>query len=127
MSSRLLGDIDADNKLTISDAVTFQKYLMNKAELTEVQFITADIDLNTYIDVFDLTLLRQRLTTQTEEKEKSTFLAVSEYCQHPDYPTGCESAALYILLKYYNVNVTMEQIVNKLPKGPLPPDFATCP
>lgn len=120
MSSRLLGDIDADNKLTISDAVTFQKYLMNKAELTEVQFITADMDLNTYIDVFDLTLLRQRLTTKTEEKEKSTFLAVSEYCQHPDYPTGCESAALYILLKYYNVNVTMEQIVNKLPKGPLP-------
>lgn len=48
------------------------------------------------------------------------MLSVMEYSQHPDYPTGCESAALYILLKYYNVNVTMEEIVNALPKGPTP-------
>ena len=48
------------------------------------------------------------------------MLDVMEYNQHPDYPTGCESAALYMLLKYYNVDVTMEQIVTALPKGPLP-------
>lgn len=40
--------------------------------------------------------------------------------QHPDYPTGCESVALYILLKYYNLDVTVEDIIEILPKGPLP-------
>lgn len=50
----------------------------------------------------------------------SVMLSVMEYNQHPTYPTGCESAALYILLQYYKVNVTMEDIVSVLPKGPLP-------
>ena len=50
----------------------------------------------------------------------SVMLQAMQFNQHPNYPTGCESAALYILLKYYNVNVTMEQIVNALPKGPVP-------
>ena len=40
--------------------------------------------------------------------------------QYPNYPTGCESIALLILLRYYNVDVTAEQIVNILPKGSLP-------
>ncbi len=40
--------------------------------------------------------------------------------QHPDYPTGCESIALYMLLKYYETEVTPAQIVDSLPKGSLP-------
>ena len=48
------------------------------------------------------------------------MLDVAEYCQYPDYPTGCECASLYMLLKYYDVDVTMEEIVNALPKGPKP-------
>ena len=40
--------------------------------------------------------------------------------QFPDYPVGCESVALYTLLKYYNVNVTIEDIVNRLKKGEKP-------
>ena len=51
---------------------------------------------------------------------KSVVLTVPECCQHPDYPTGCESAALYMLLRYYDVDVTMEQIVETLKKGPVP-------
>ncbi len=51
---------------------------------------------------------------------KTITLEVQEYNQHPNYPTGCESASLYMLLKYYNVDVTMEEIVEKLEKGPLP-------
>lgn len=48
------------------------------------------------------------------------MLTVPEYNQHPDYPTGCESASLYMLLRYYGVDVTMEDIVDSLKKGPLP-------
>jgi len=34
--------------------------------------------------------------------------------QYPNYPSGCESISLLILLKYAGVNVTAEQIVAKL-------------
>lgn len=40
--------------------------------------------------------------------------------QHPNYPTGCESVALYILLRYYNVNVSIDDIISSIPKGDLP-------
>lgn len=40
--------------------------------------------------------------------------------QKPDYPTGCESVALYTLLKYYNINVTVDNIIDKLNKGEKP-------
>ena len=40
--------------------------------------------------------------------------------QYPDYPVGCESVALYTLLKYYDVDVTVEDIINKLKKGERP-------
>lgn len=48
---------------------------------------------------------------------------IIEYNQYPDYPTGCECASLYILLKYYGVDVTMQKIVFNLPKGPVPYGF----
>ena len=40
--------------------------------------------------------------------------------QYPDYPTGCESVALTILLNYYGVEVSPLDIIDKLPKGELP-------
>lgn len=56
----------------------------------------------------------------TEKKSKPDADRIIEYCQYPDYPTGCESVSLYILLKYYGVKVTVNDIVGKLPKGPVP-------
>jgi len=58
-----------------------------------------------------------------EQVKKNTYVIdgiakINQYSQ--GYPTGCESAALTILLKYYGVNVSMSDVVNKLPKGKLP-------
>ena len=53
-------------------------------------------------------------------EEKGIMLDVMEFCQFPDYPTGCESVSLYMLLKYYGVDVTVEQIYDLLPRGPQP-------
>ena len=50
------------------------------------------------------------------------LLDVMEFCQYPDYPTGCESVSLYMLLRYYGVDVTVEQIYDLLPRGPQPYD-----
>lgn len=36
------------------------------------------------------------------------------------YPTGCESAALTILLNYWGVNVSISEVANDLPKGDKP-------
>lgn len=40
--------------------------------------------------------------------------------QYPNYPTGCESVALTMLLKYYGVSVTPNNIINNLNKESLP-------
>ena len=39
------------------------------------------------------------------------------YKQFPNYPSGCETIALYTLLKYYGVNVSPEVLINNLKKG----------
>lgn len=39
------------------------------------------------------------------------------YKQFPNYPSGCETIALYTLLKYYGVNVSPETLINNLKKG----------
>lgn len=53
-------------------------------------------------------------------QKNTIMLSVPQYNQHPDYPTGCEAASLYMLLRYYNVDVSIEEIVEELPKGPIP-------
>lgn len=40
--------------------------------------------------------------------------------QKPNYPTGCESVSLYILLSHYGVDVTIDKIIDALPKGSVP-------
>jgi len=57
-------------------------------------------------------------TIEIKEKEKTYFIpSFPTFHQYPDYPNGCESVALYNLLNFYNVSVSMEEIVNKLRKG----------
>ena len=51
---------------------------------------------------------------------RNVMLDSEPISQYPDYPTGCESVSLYMLLKYYNVDVTIDEIIEQLPKGPLP-------
>ena len=59
-------------------------------------------------------------TVETGDTGTGMDLDVMEFCQYPDYPTGCESVSLYMLLKYYGVEVTVEQIYDRLPMGPSP-------
>lgn len=120
-------------KRNLSDAdyvTAFYKTLLNRApgqsEIEHWAKLRRAGVSNTYIisgfvgsDEFTNLCANYGMTRGTV-KAPGVMLSVMEYSQHPDYPTGCESAALYILLKYYNVNVTMEEIVNALPKGPTP-------
>lgn len=62
------------------------------------------------------TVAERKITVQ---QKNGTFL-IPNYPtinQYPEYPNGCESAALYTLLQYHNINVRVYQIVDRLKKG----------
>ena len=59
-------------------------------------------------------------TAPAESSPQITLLDVPLLSQHPGFPTGCETAALCMLLQYYGADVTMGEIADALPKGPLP-------
>lgn len=67
-------------------------------------------------------LLEEEKRLELERIEKSTVRIENEvtYLQFPEYPTGCESVSLYILLKYNGIDTTVDEIVNRLKKGDLP-------
>lgn len=58
-----------------------------------------------------------------EERKKNSYMIegvprINQYSM--GYPTGCESAAITSLLKFWGVSVNISDVVNKLPKGSLP-------
>lgn len=55
-----------------------------------------------------------------EMEAKKLYSSFPTYSQFPNYPTGCESVSLYLLLWYYQVDVSVDDIVLKLKKGDLP-------
>lgn len=115
----LLGDLTNDGKITPGDVAMLQKYLLGPVKLNNMQLAASDMNADGEVDVLDLAYLRKALLEHHPER-MTVSLPVIEFNQHPDYPTGCESAALYMLLQYYQTDVTMAQIVSVLPKGPMP-------
>lgn len=60
----------------------------------------------------------QILYKKYQEKQNSHMLKkIYTISQYPKYPTGCESVALAILLKYYNYDISVDDIISKLKKG----------
>lgn len=58
---------------------------------------------------------------QRKIKESTVMIeGVPTINQYPNYPTGCESVALTILLKYYGISVSPNNIIDNLKKGSLP-------
>lgn len=66
--------------------------------------------------------IAEYISTYDERTEDNlSFLALRyTYDQRDKYPTGCESVALHILLRYYDVDAPMKTIVERLPKAKKP-------
>ena len=47
------------------------------------------------------------------------ILDVPSVLQYPKYPMGCEAASATCLMKYYKVNVTMDEMINAIPREDL--------
>lgn len=64
----------------------------------------------------------ERMQEYQRRLETSTVKIDTEitYSQFPEYPTGCETIALKILLEYNGIYVSGEDIINRLKKGELP-------
>ena len=64
----------------------------------------------------------QRRLEQIRRIEASTVKIETEitYSQFPNYPTGCESIALKILLEYNGIYTSGDEIIDRLKKGQLP-------
>ncbi|MBR2284869.1 MAG: C39 family peptidase [Ruminococcus sp.] len=117
------GDANGDKQVNTADLVMLGRYLLGAGGMELNNCLNTDLNRDMRIDSFDLTMLRRLVIEEIERQNnagKPVMLDVIEYDQHPDYPTGCESVALYMLLRYYGTSVTVEDIVEALPKGPLP-------
>lgn len=56
------GDINGDGGITISDGVLLQKYILGMDSLSEIQYKCADMTSDKSVDIFDLIILRKKLT-----------------------------------------------------------------
>jgi hypothetical protein len=56
------GDINGDGGITISDGVLLQQYILGKGSFDEHQLKCADLTGDAYVDVFDMIIIRKRLT-----------------------------------------------------------------
>lgn len=113
-------DITQDGNISNYDVMLLQKYLLGTYAMSPVQGALSDLNGDGTADARDLTLAKRQRMENPDAAPRSVSLSVPEYSQHPDYPTGCESIALYILLQYYHTEVTPDAIIEALPKGPLP-------
>ena len=66
--------------------------------------------------------IEERKQREQEKLNGTTYKLDQEitYYQFPNYPTGCETISLYILLKYNGVEADIEEIINRMKKGSLP-------
>lgn len=60
------------------------------------------------------------LTSKYESVCAHTIKGVSTINQYPEYPNGCEFVALAILLQYYNIDVSVDDIIERSPMGRAP-------
>ena len=65
LSVTVPGDLDLNNRFTLSDIVTMQNYLLGKASLNEQSFLNADINSDGSADIFDMCLLRKKLISES--------------------------------------------------------------
>lgn len=103
-----------DIKQMISDEEETGKTLKEDISSLEEEIVGLENNITTLESEY------KRLAKEYEEKNSTYISGVPTINQYPDYPTGCESVALTILLKYYGISVSTDDIINKLDKGSTP-------
>lgn len=111
----------AENSNIKEDIETVQnKIKENKITVETLQNKVSELQGETY--ELQNKILEEQNRIERERIEASTVKIEKEitYSQFPNYPTGCESVSLYILLKYNDIETSVEEIIDRLKKGALP-------
>lgn len=112
----------------INEVGTFDN-IEDEVVLLENRYNENEEELNTLEDnlesiLSENTSVENRIVKREAEiKERDSKKLIGGnyvYSQFSSYPTGCESVALYLLLKYNGVNTTVDDIVDNLKKGDMP-------
>ena len=126
-----INDIDKikENINEIEQAIKIIEHSENNETINEIKKIEEELEKNKLIIEEnpnysnelnnEITLLEEKLDSLLSEIE-IVIKPFPVYNQFPNYPNGCESVALHLLLKYNGVDVSVEEIVNKLKKGDRP-------
>lgn len=108
-----LESYEYDNK-EISTILSNIDNLQEKVTNLEIEISENDEKLKTLkTENSNLTKTYNKLTSFKIEKVKTIN-------QYPKYPTGCEAVALTILLNYYNIPVSVDDVIATMPKGETP-------
>ena len=111
---------EANNK-KISELQEQQKELQNENLnlLNEIEIKQEELDK---IYKKQRKIEEEKRIEEKRKIEETTIKIEREitYSQYPEYPTGCESVALKILLEYNDIYVETNEIINRLKKGSLP-------
>ncbi len=59
VADTLLGDVNLDDTVTVTDIVALTKYLLGESTLTSNAYIQADMNEDSLVNVYDLTLLKK--------------------------------------------------------------------
>lgn len=112
---------EKNNQITLlgKEITTLETSIGDKT--TELDNLQIDIDAITEeivsIEEKIKSLEELKATTGNDTKIIDNIITFN---QNPNYPTGCESVSLYILLRYYGVNISVDDIISNLKKGDLP-------
>lgn len=113
----------------INEQIITQQAMLKKQEKTIEDLQNKIIELNEENNDIEKQLEKTEEEIDKNKKEQerkleqaTTYKIDKEitYSQFPEYPTGCETIALYILLQYYNIDVTPDELIENLKKGQMP-------
>jgi len=109
------------NKLLNNTSDTTYKVITTSTETTTTTSETTTTSTTTTSTTTTTTTTTRKKTTTTTTKPYiyTASLKFPTYNQNPKYPTGCETVALYILLNYYKVSVSIDTLINELDKAPI--------
>ena len=143
-NSLISAEINKLNSSSIQEKKEYVKELRsmitkNRDVLSEYDAQIHDVD----VQIAELNSKNEELSNTVLMKEDSLSKKISEYesikkryadittvmisnvitfNQYPTYPNGCEAVALYILLRYYDVSVSVDDVMDSLPIGNVPYD-----
>ena len=114
-SERYLEEIDSMKSVNVSLEQDIDELSLKISELGDNKN-SLSLEYDVLINRYDK-LRKSTIDVSVSTNDSYNFPLINQY---PNYPTGCESVALTMLLRYYGVSVNPDQIIAKLKKGSVP-------